>query len=113
MFSPINEFQHDKTNNMNCAPSEDSDQPAYMHNLIRAFAVCLKNIGSLATHKAHSGDRSNWVDAQADLSLRWAHRSFCWFCCAAAQIIIYINSVKKNSTGFSKIKVLIFRASFT
>ena len=24
--------------------------------------------------------------AQADLSLRWAHRSFCWFCHAAAQI---------------------------
>ena len=27
-----------------------------------------------------------WVDAQADPSLRWAHRSFCWFCCAAAQM---------------------------
>ena len=24
------------------------------------------------------------MDAQADLSLRWAHRSFCWFCRAAA-----------------------------
>ena len=23
------------------------------------------------------------MDAQADLSLRWAHRSFCWFCHAA------------------------------
>ena len=22
---------------------------------------------------------SDWADAQADLSLRWAHRSFCWF----------------------------------
>ena len=21
-----------------------------------------------------------WADAQADLSLRWAQRSFCWFC---------------------------------
>ena len=27
-------------------------------------------------------------DAQSDLSLRWAHRSFCWFCHAAAHIII-------------------------
>ena len=26
-----------------------------------------------------------WANAQADLSLRWAHRSFCWFCHAAAQ----------------------------
>ena len=29
---------------------------------------------------------SDWADAQADLSLRWAHRSFCWFCCEMAQI---------------------------
>ena len=28
--------------------------------------------------------RSVWADAQADLSLRWAHRSFCWFCHDAA-----------------------------
>ena len=26
-----------------------------------------------------------WADAQADLSFRWAHRSFCWFCHAQAQ----------------------------
>ena len=30
---------------------------------------------------------SDWADAQADLSLRWAHRSFCWFCPEAAQLI--------------------------
>ena len=36
---------------------EDSDQPGRMPRL--------------------------WADAQADLSLRWAHRSFCWFCHAA------------------------------
>ena len=30
--------------------------------------------------------RSAWAsaDAQADLSLRWSHRSVCWFCHAAA-----------------------------
>ena len=27
---------------------------------------------------------SDWADAQADLSLRWVHRSFCLFCHAAA-----------------------------
>ena len=26
-----------------------------------------------------------WVDAQADLSLRWAQKSFCWFCHEVAQ----------------------------
>ena len=29
---------------------------------------------------------SDWADAQADLSLRWAHRSFCWFCHAATYL---------------------------
>ena len=33
---------------------------------------------------------SDWVDAQADLSLRWAHMSFCWFCHAPAQMINHI-----------------------
>ena len=31
--------------------------------------------------------RSDWADAQADLSLHWAHRSFCWFCHAAAHLL--------------------------
>ena len=30
---------------------------------------------------------SDWADVQDDLSLRWAHRSFCWFCHAATHII--------------------------
>ena len=46
-----------------------------------------RNLGSLAIHWAHSKDWSDWVDAQADLSLRWAHWSFCWFCHAAAHLI--------------------------
>ena len=29
---------------------------------------------------------SDWADAQAVLNLRWAHRSFYWFCRAAAQV---------------------------
>ena len=32
-----------------------------------------RNIGPLATHWAHSKDWSDWVDAKADPSLRWAH----------------------------------------
>ena len=30
--------------------------------------------------------RSDWADAQSDLSLHWVHRSFCWFCHAAAHM---------------------------
>ena len=29
---------------------------------------------------------SDWADAQADPSLRWAQRSFCWFCREAAHL---------------------------
>ena len=32
---------------------------------------------------------SDWVDAQADLSLRWAHIPFCWFCHEAAHFIYW------------------------
>ena len=40
---------------------------------------------------AHSEDWSDWADAQADLSLCWAHRSFCWFCHAVAHIYCHIH----------------------
>ena len=35
----VNEPQHDKTNKVTCAPSEDSDQPRHPARLIRVFAV--------------------------------------------------------------------------
>ena len=33
---------HDKTNKMECVPSEDSDQPWHLPSLIRVFAVRMK-----------------------------------------------------------------------
>ena len=82
-----NEPPHDKTNKMTCAPSKDSDQPRHMPNLIRVLAV--RSMGSRGPKVSSYGQGrlwSDWADAQADLSLRWAHRLFCWFCHAAAQI---------------------------
>ena len=38
-----------------------------------------RKLGSLATNWEHSGDWSDWADAQADLSLRWAHSHFVGF----------------------------------
>ena len=37
-----NELQHDKTNKMACAPSEDSDQPGHSPSLINVFTVSMK-----------------------------------------------------------------------
>ena len=70
------------------ASCEDSDQPGHPPSLIRIFAV--RVLGSLGP-KLSSGEQrrrwSDWTDAQADLSLGWAHRSFCWFCRAVAHVV--------------------------
>ena len=76
---------------MACAPSEDSDQPGHPSSLIRAFAV--RSLGSWGPMVSLCGQRrlwSDWADVQADLSLRWAHRLFCWFCRAATQIYFQV-----------------------
>ena len=62
---------HDKTNEMACAPSEDSDQPGYPPSLIRVFAVCMKKAGVLIYPlSAQRRLSSDWADALADPSLR-------------------------------------------
>ena len=48
------------------------------------------NIGPLTTYWAHSENWSDWANAQADLILSWAHMSFCWFCLAAAQLLLLV-----------------------
>ena len=39
---------------------------------------------------ADSKDWSDWADAQADLSLRWAHIPLHWFCHVVAQILQHL-----------------------
>ena len=70
----------DKTNKMACAPSEDSDQPGHPTSLKKDWVFSYPTERTAKT-------LSDWVDAQADLSLRWAHRSFCWFCHEVAQVM--------------------------
>ena len=63
-----------------CAASEDSDQPRHPPSLIRVFAVRMQNPWVLSYPL--SAERrlwSDWADAQADLSLRWAHTHFVSF----------------------------------
>ena len=56
-------------------------------SLIRVFAVRMKKAWALSyTLSTHPWLWSDWADAQADLSLCWAHISFCWFCRAAAHM---------------------------
>ena len=60
-----------------CASSEDSDQPGHSPSLIRVFAVRMKKAWFLS-YPLSAWRRlwSNWVDAQADLSLHWAYSHF-------------------------------------
>ena len=63
-----------------CAPSEDWDQPGHQPSLIRVFAVRMKKVWVLSYPlSAQRRLWSDWVDAQADLSLRWAHTHFVGF----------------------------------
>ena len=85
------ELHRDKTNKMACAPSEDSDQPGHLPSLIRDFAVCMKKV--LVLSYPSSGQRRlwlDWADAQIDLSLRWSHMPFCWFCHVAAHLLDFV-----------------------
>ena len=70
---------NDKTNKMACAPSEDSDQPGHPPVWSKTSLSAWRKLGSLATQWAHSEDWSDWADAQADLSLHWAHTHFVGF----------------------------------
>ena len=48
--------------------------------LVRVFALCMKKAGVLSyPSSAQRRLWSNWMDAQADLILRWAHMPFSWF----------------------------------
>ena len=81
----ICELQLDKSNKMMCAK----------RNLRSAWAsaqsdqfLCAQWVAKNPRFfHADSEDWSEWADAQADLSLRWTHRSFCWFCRVAAHVL--------------------------
>ena len=87
-----------KTNKMACAPSEDSDQPGYPPSLIRVFAVRTKKAWILSYPlSAQRRLWSDWTDAQADPSLRWAHMPFCWICHALAQFYLITCTSNEDS----------------
>ena len=80
-----------------CVPNEDSDQPGNPPSLIRVFAVRMKKASALRyPFSAQRRLWSDWADAQADLSLRWAHMPFCWFCYEAAHFICTYTTIAKQ-----------------
>ena len=64
------------------------DQPGHSPSLISLRCALTWVPKEPSLYHADSEDCSDWVDAQADLSLRWMHMPFCWFCHEAAQMFI-------------------------
>ena len=64
------EPSHEKTNNMTCAPSEDSDQPGHPRSLIRVFTVCsvsgsfMRTVKTLIRLRGCPGWSESSLDAQ-------------------------------------------------
>ena len=73
-------------NQQNGMYAQRRHRPVWSESSLSAW----RKLGSLTTHWAHSKDWSDWADAQAYLSHRWADMSFCWFCHEAAHLSIEI-----------------------
>ena len=83
-----------------CAPSEDSDQPAHPRSLIRVFTGhCVDSQGSKTSS---GGQRRLWSDcanAQTDPRFRWAHMQSWRKCCVPVHIIFFSHSAQRGRTA--------------
>ena len=71
-FCYIYEAAHDKTYIKTCATSEDSDQPAHPHSLIRVFASCMCLLQCSGCPKRDIWESVPYREiVQVDLSLCW------------------------------------------
>ena len=81
----------------NCAHCKDSDQPAHSRSLIKIFTERI--LDNQSCKVSSWGQRRLWsdfADAQADLSLRWAHMSEGTLSHVTAQIQ-YVDNVSFSS----------------
>ena len=45
-------------------------------------------------------DQTGWMPRLSDLSLRWAHLPFCWFCHVVAQILTVNNTNEPGHVSY-------------
>ena len=73
---------------------------------IRVFIVRMKKAKVLSYPlSAQRRLWSDWADAQAHLSLHWAHMPFCWFCHEAAQMYCW-NLLKCTAVTYGAFSIL-------
>ena len=70
------------------------------------FTVRLKMVWVLNYPLSHSEDWSDWADAQADLNLPSAHRSFCWFCHALPHFKVILPQKSQSSILVGKLSAI-------
>ena len=81
----IIESRHNKTNKMSVRPAKTQISLG-----IRVFVVCMKKAWVFSYQlSAQLRLWSDWADAQADLSLRWAHSHFIGF--VMSQLIYHLS----------------------
>ena len=93
-------------NQIECATSEDSDQPGHPPSQIRVFVV--RSMGSYLGPRflhAESEDWSDWANAKADLSSLGAH-SLCWFCHVMAQLCLQPLNTRPKSCCYQRVLFL-------
>ena len=78
------EHAHDKINIIACAPSEDWGQSGQLPRAVRLKKTWILSYLLGAQRRLWS----DLADAQADLSLRYAHISICCFCHEVTLIIV-------------------------
>ena len=89
-------MSRDMTKQSDCVFSEFSDQPGHVPSLIRVFTIRMKKAWVLS-YPLSTQQRlgSDWVDAQADLSLRWVHSHFVGFVMSRliCRFMLFVKSV--------------------
>ena len=90
---------HEETNKVSVCPAKTQIslcmRPVWSESSLSTW----RNIGSLATHWMHCEDWSDWADAQADLSLRWAHSHFVGFVMRRFSWFLFSSVLEKSLVG--------------
>ena len=111
---------HDKTSNVVVCPAKTQISLGIRHppSLIRVFAVCMKKAWVLSYPlSAQRRLWSDWADAQADLSLCWAHSHFVGFVIrrliwslSSPTVIMYVFSQNNHTNSLKQTRIFNHKA---
>ena len=85
----IYESPHDKSNKMIFASTQSDQSFGCLHEETVGPQLPIKRTAKVLIRRA---------DAQADLSFRWVHWPFCWFCHETAQLLLLTAHQQRGQT---------------